>query len=447
MGLVDGVFTSGDPAARAHWFDRARDSGSRGVRLIVPWAVVAPGSPPSDFDPADPAHPAYNWAWVDAAVRDARARGLEVLVNIGQAPRWAEGPDRPDGVAPGAWRPDPGQFGAFMHAAARRYSGAFPDPQLPGQALPRVRYWQIWNEPNLSLYVAPQWSREGGVLRAESPSRYRALLDAAYRALKGVNSSNVVVTAGTAPYGDLAPGGGRIPPARFVRELLCFRDRRLRRAACPSPATFDVLAHHPYSIGGPRRAARNRDDVALVDLGKLLRPLRAARRHGSARPRGRARLWITEVSWDSRPPDPAGVPASRHARWLSQAMDVLWSNGAESVFWFRVRDQDPVPSYPTTTQSGLFLADGRPKLAARAFRFPFTAEIKGRRVRVWGRAPARGRVLVQRRRGRGWATVARARARRDGVFTTRIGRSGRALRARQGRQTSLSARPSRGGGA
>ena len=51
---------------------------------------------------------------------------------------------------------------------------------VPGAFLPRVRYWQPWNEPNLSYYLAPQWTRAGGRWVAASPVIYRGLLNAVY---------------------------------------------------------------------------------------------------------------------------------------------------------------------------------------------------------------------------------------------------------------------------
>ena len=64
----------------------------------------------------------------------------------------------------------------------RRYDGCFPDPQRPGGALPAVRLFQAWNEPNLAHYLEPQWVAEGGRWRPFSPLLYRQLLDAVYAA-------------------------------------------------------------------------------------------------------------------------------------------------------------------------------------------------------------------------------------------------------------------------
>src|SRR5205807_6855079 len=126
--------------------------------------------------------------------------------------------------------------------------------------------------------------------------------------VKAVNGRDVVITGGTAPFGDTPSGGnGRVPPATFVQELLCLHSDRLTPERCPQPAHFDILAHHPYSIAGPWWRALNSDDVSLPDFGKLTRVLHAAERSGRALPHGHKQLWVTEFSWDSNPPDPQGV--------------------------------------------------------------------------------------------------------------------------------------------
>lgn len=164
-------------------------------------------------------------------------------------------------------KPDPQQYAAFAHAVAARYSGSF-------LGLPHVRYYQAWNEPNLSNYLTPQWEGDS-LLSAE---HYRRLFDAFDQAVHGVRTDNVVVTAGTAPFGD-PPGGTRTRPLRFWRELLCLKkkDGELRGAACPEKADFDVLAHHPIQTsGGPRQSAINPDDATTPDFKHVVETLRRA---------------------------------------------------------------------------------------------------------------------------------------------------------------------------
>src|SRR6187402_2968723 len=67
-------------------FDRARAAGTTTVRLALHWVSAAPQTRPPDFDPSDPA---YNWSWFDGQVRLASAHGLEPVVPITIAPKWA----------------------------------------------------------------------------------------------------------------------------------------------------------------------------------------------------------------------------------------------------------------------------------------------------------------------------------------------------------------------
>jgi hypothetical protein len=402
LGFFDGAFGVGD----ARRLDEAAAIGASVVRIPSSWASLSPRRP---LHPTDPADRAYEWRRLDAAVRAATSRGLRVLIALNGAPAWAEGPWRPAAARPGTWRPDPVAFGRFAVALATRYSGRYGDAQ--GAVLPRAYAFQPWNEPNLYLYLAPQWTPG---LVAASPPLYRALHNAFYRGVKAIAPGAVVVTAGTAPFGE-EPGGDRIAPARFWREVLCL-SRALRPLSCPAPLRFDALAHHPYSVGGPSRRALNVDDVTVPDLGKLTRIVRRALATGSALPRRRKRLWVTEFSWDSRPPDPDGVPSVRHANWLQDALYVLWRQGVDTLTWFQVRDQLPSPSYSSTSQSGVLFVDGRPKLAARAFQLPLVLRRTRRGALVFSRAPRAGTVQIQRADSGGWRTVARVRLHRDEVL-------------------------------
>jgi hypothetical protein len=362
-----------------------------------------------------------------------------VLLNITGAPTWAEGPSPPADASPGSWRPDPAQFASFATAAALRYDGHFPDSLQPGALLPRVRYWQPWNEPNLSLYLSPQWTPSGRGWAAASPAIYRRLLNAFYRAVKRVSSSNFVVTAGTAPYGD-SPGGQRMPPVAFDRTLFCLRDdARLSPVSCPDPPHLDALSHHPYGIKGPLWHALNPDDAAVPDLDKLARVLHAAEHAGHVLPAGHKQLWVTEISWDTSPPDPNGIPVAEEARWLEQAVYVLWRQGVSTVLWLQIVDAPPVPSYGSTYQAGLYYLTGDPKPAAEAYRFPFvTRRVDHGHIQAWGRAPRGGELAIEaQRRGR-WVVLRRMLARTDQVFQAVLPVRGRAvLRAQADPDTSL----------
>ena len=414
LGFNDPDLTSSSPSTQTLAFDRAAEANAGLVIVYVDWSRVTPVNP-AGFNPADPDDTGYHFQTIDAAVRDATARGLTVLMAVTRAPRWAEGPDRPpvSDAPDGTWKPDPTQLGIFARALATRYSGSF-------DGLPAVRFFQVWAEPNLGVNLSPQF--ENG--RAASPDIYRSMLNSFYRNVKSVSPQNTVVTGGTAPYGNLTPAGGltyqRMQPLTFWRGLLCYsagakrkkhKTKKGKRASaarsrgklipqpCPDPAHFDVAAHHPINVGAPTRAAINADDISTPDLYKLKRVLRAAAASGRVVPGGAKPLWATEIWWNSHPPS-KGLPLAKQARYLEQGFYVLWKQAVQVAVWFEIRDLEPLPNLPIPT-SGLFFRDGRPKPALRAYQFPFVTErLGGNRLRAWGEAPKGGAVSIDRCRHR-----------------------------------------------
>jgi hypothetical protein len=415
------------------WLPKAQQVGAQIIRLTTNWKDVAPLARPDSFDGSDPADPAYRWTTLDAQVTTLRSAGFDVLLTVQGAPAWAEGPDRPSTreIPAGAWDPDPQALAAFFTALAQRYSGTYPGPS---GVLPRVTHFQVWNEPNLWLYLAPQWTKSGNAYSATSPSVYRSLLNASYAAIKRVQPDATVLSAGTAPYGDPSPGGRRMPPVTFVRSLLCFKGTALTKQRCADPAHLDAYDHHSYGVRGPHSSAANADDVSTPDVGKLTRMMRKAVTDGTVLPRGTKPMWMTEIAYDSNPPDPDGVPIAQQATWLEQSLQVLDREGVHHVLWFSVADAAPIPSYAATYQAGLFFLDGQPKPAATAFRFPFVRD----GGRVWGRAPVSGRLVIERRAGTSWRAVKTMPIRATQAFNIRIDvPRNTTLRARVGAETSL----------
>jgi hypothetical protein len=432
-GLARGVsdatlIMSPDAAVRELALTRIRATGASVVRIPVEWRYIVSPDPPAGFDAADPASPAYDFAAVDAAVRDTVAAGLTPLLVVTRAPAFAEAPNRWRYAYPGSWAPDPVAFGEFAAAVARRYDGSFRDPLESGRALPRVRLYEAWNEPNLARYLEPQWVSVGGRWRAFSPLLYRQLLNAFYAAVKAVAPSDVVLTAGVAPNGEPA-GVGRMTPLRFLGGLLCLEGAA--RTTCPDPPRFDVLAFHPLSFEGPDLPAHSSQDVAISDIAKVTGLLARAERLRTALPRGPKPVWVTELNWESAPQSTHGVPGRLQALWISRALHRLWVAGVAFADWQFLIDPYPdlalaTPTGGTVTVSrpaGLYSAGvvggqsnpaaARPKPFLQGFTLPFDPlRVDRGHVRVWALLGRPGQpVLLQRRtRGGAWRTAARLRA-------------------------------------
>jgi hypothetical protein len=431
-GFGDPLFTSSSSGDRERALNDAVASQASIVRIPATWSEIAPKSPPAGFDPNDPSAAGYRWASLDAAIASADAHGLEVLLFAASAPRWAEAPGRPSEDAPGTWKPDPASFEAFAHALATRYSGGYSES---GTTLPAVHLFEAWNEPNLATYLNPQWENGQPV----SADIYRNLLNAFYAGVKSAQPTATVVGGSLAPFGD-RPGGQRVPPVTFTRELFCFRGGELIRLACPRPAHLDVFSHHPIAVGSPTESAASEFDATTPDLGRLTKILEKAESTHQVLPAGHKELWVTEFWYDSNPPDPTGVPIAKQARWYEQDLYSFWKQGASVAICLQVIDSPEGKSYASSHQAGVYFVDGAPKPSQTAMAFPFVAHREGPfKVGVWGIAPGRGKVRVQALRSGKWKTIATVNAKGKGrPFTASVELLRFAnLRAKLGSLTSL----------
>jgi MYXO-CTERM domain-containing protein len=428
---------------RQLWFNRTAESGAGIVRLAVEWTSIVGGQRPANA--ANPADPAYDFGGLDLSVFYARASGLQVLLTINHAPAYAEGPGRPASAPAGSWRPNPSEVAAFAQALAIRYSGSFDrDGAGPDPALPAAQGIQVWNEPNSSDWIAPQF--EGSAI--VGGNLYRDILNASYGAIKQVNPNMQVVVGGTDPYGD--PPGGPYPPnvqrtrpVQFWEQVFCLRDVKakqkkgkkgktgsnlkfVRAPGCTGKASFDIFAHHPIDNtgGGPLRHGPSRYDASTPDLGRVVAALRAAERFGTAAG-GRHPVWVTEFWWDSKPPNPSGASLITQARWVEQSMYLFWKAGASAAISFQIADSTLRPTVRAGLQAGIYFNDGRPKPSLTAFRFPFVTErLDTRTLRAWGKSPEAGKLKIQRKQG-GWKTVKTLKVGKGSVFATKLKLSGK----------------------
>jgi hypothetical protein len=396
--IVDpGVFGGPDAAAG---LDRAAAAGATAIKVPLFWNVAAPTKRPP-ARPASPSDRAYDWSALDAQLRLIRAHGLEPIVYISGPPDWAMR------TIHGSARPDPVAYRAFARAAARRYSGAEP-------GVPRVRYWQAWNEPNKVV---------GPAAKPGVEAWYRELVNGFAASVHSV-PGDVVVAGGLSPFGISTA----VAPLAFMRNLLCVSKAPRPIPSCASKIHFDVWSVDPYTAGGPSHQTARADDISVAGLPTMRSVLDAAVRMGHVVSTKPVRFWVTEFAWDTNPPDPGGVPPTLEARWVSEALHRMWAAGVSLVTWYTLRDQ---PLHTSAYQSGLYYEGSsfrrdRPKPALTSFRFPFTAYRDAGRIQVWGRTPtsAPGMVRVEQWNGSSWTTVGHLRADRFGIFTGEVRSAG-----------------------
>ena len=429
----DDLLTSSNPKVANRWWKRNKRTNSSVVRINMYWSQVAIGGEPDN--PKDPADPAYDWSIPDRTLRQAKRRGIDVVFTVFLAPRWAEGPNRPANENEsriGTWRPDAKAYRKFAIAVGKRYSGKYGK-------VPRVKYFEAWNEPNLPQYITPQWDGK----RAVSPNIYRDLLVNFYKGVrKGYRSAGVkrankkvkVITAGTSPFGD-PPGGKRMRPYYFWREVFCLKHnkklKKKKRCKRNNPkAKFDIYAHNAINAKkgkGPKSKPPHPDAGVPRNFKDLKKIVRKAKKRKTIK-RGRKQAWVTETWYESRPPEKKAVGLKRQARFMQEALYVLWKQKVKTVFFLQLRDTEYDPSLPPLVgfQTGVYLPNGRPKPSLQGVRFPFVADRKNKKkVLIWGIAPKSGKLKIKdKKKGK----LKKIRVKRGKVFKTKV-----RLRKRKGK--------------
>jgi hypothetical protein len=390
-------------------FERMHGAGATAVRMDLSWYTIAPKALPAQFDPENPSDPAYDWSSLDARVLAAFAHGVEPYLTVNDAPVWARIGDQGVGAPP-----NPADLGKFMRAAAERYGGSYP-------GLPRIRYWQVWIEPNVNKFFKPQYDANG---KPVAPIRYAAMVNAAAASVHAVHADNKVIAGGLSPFTVKVGITNTIGPMRFMQEMLCMNAKNKPRTSCARRVHFDIWSHHPFTSGGPTHHAQRKGDVSLGDLPEMKALLNASFKAQHILTSGSPGFWVTEFSWDTNPPDPAALPVKLQARWTAEALHVMWKAGITMVTWLDIRDH-PYPQ--DAVQSGLYYAgrtleQDKPKLTLSAFRFPFVAYTQKRGIFVWGRTPwgRPGRVVIYQSSTGRWKQRAFLTANRYGIFTGTI---------------------------
>ena len=454
-------------AEHGFWFDQTRAAGMGFVRIDLKWRSVMIDQSVAPSDATDPEDPNYDFSIYDAAVRRAFERGLDVLVTIFSTPAFAEGPGRPqidctDSVQPpncapaGTWKPDPAAFAEFGSAVATRYSGSFV-PQGESEALPRVKLFEAWNEPNISQFLNPQTDDS---LNQVSVSHYRLMLNAFYAAVHAVQPDAIVFGPGTAP---VSPGTNEFwirratAPLDFIQALVCTRISDGKYLApCEAKPRLDAFAHNAIPPRGDvdmNAPPGWPNSLIPSNFSRGVKLLRLAEGKGRLLPGDspRREVWATEIWIGSNPPDSTAVSPGKQAVNIAKVMRLLSTAGADAVVYFKLRDHDPRPGeqcwqsqcgvglYPDTATWPFTVADEPPKPALTAFTFPFTVERSSKSKAIaWFRPPSKGNAVIEQLVKGKWSPIAKLGTRSGVPMTTKLALTGKAkLRVRVGSRTSL----------
>ena len=236
---------------------------------------------------------------LDDLVFQAGLHGLRVMINITGTPKWANG-----GKAPNVMPKKLGDLTTFAKMLATRYNGRTGHGS--------VSLWSVWNEPNLQLFLTPQFVGK----KIVGPANYAKLFKAAYAGIKAGNPlAKVAIGETSAPRTrQAASGRQRDHRARHVRAApLPGQGAQVRRVgASPVPDLAEPAADAEGSLS--ERHAVDDVDSSRGDLKKWF--------HRSVP------IWITEYGHETKPAEPHGV-THRAAGGLREAGAGLREEGSE----------------------------------------------------------------------------------------------------------------------
>ncbi len=247
---------------------------------------------------------AFDFDYLDKAVNHDIANGIQVQGILLGAPTWA--------VAGGTISQDAWQ--RYVRETVAHFKG-------------RVRYWEIWNEPDLL-------NADGsGIFWHWSIADYYALLKTGYKAAKAADpDSKVLVGALAFPYNN----ENFFP--KFLDEMS--RDTSAKQ----NNQYFDILPLHLYG-----RAAAIFD----LPLGYVGSPDFAGfhslmLNYGFDKP-----IWVNEAGvgiWDTGTGKnaPGRATMSEHASYIMQAFAYGLAGGVDKVFMFQLYDDGAGANDPTT---------------------------------------------------------------------------------------------------
>ena len=287
-------------AKRERALHMIHDAGFRWIRQEFPWEDIEIHGK-GDFEDRrwEPYRPA--WEKYDNIVGLAEQYEIEIIARLSTPPDWtrAENNEFSD-----LWPPDNyADYGDYVYAVVSRYRG-------------RVRYYQIWNEPNLV--------REWGQVNA---AEYVELLKVAYTRAKEADPECVILAgalSATIELDDEEWGKG-------INDFI-YLQQMYDAGAAPY---FDILSVQGYGLFSGPTDRRMRPRVL-----NFSRPLYAREimvNNGDAH----KPIWISELDWSPVPENIAPVygryDEETRARYVVQAYDRMreeWPWMGVACFWF-----------------------------------------------------------------------------------------------------------------
>lgn len=304
-------------AKRERSLQMVADAGFQWIRQSFPWYDIEIHGK-GDFE--DRRHEPARSAWekYDNIVALSEAYDLAIIARLEAPPAWS----RADGTDRGAFGPPDNfeDYADYAAAVVSRYRG-------------RIRFYQIWNEPN----IYPEWGNQ-----PVNPERYTDLLCLAYDRIKSVDPDAVVISGAMAQTSELGTWntdyqGNNLMDTVFLQRMY----------AAGAGDCFDIMAVNDYMLwSGPtdRRVSQREINFSrpvwirdiMVTNGDAAKP-----------------IWISEMNSNAAPehiPDRFGrVTLDQQARWAPSAYERIqqdWPWAGVTTVWFFKRASDSEREQP-----------------------------------------------------------------------------------------------------
>ena len=308
-----------EPEKRAQSLQMIADAGFHWIRQSFPWYDIEIHGK-DDFE--DRRHEPYRSAWdkYDNIVDLAGTHGLSIIARLEAPPEWS----RHDGTARGAFGPpdDLADYGDYVTAVVLRYAG-------------RVRFYQIWNEPN----IYHEWGNQ-----PVDPEAYTDLLCLVYERIKAVDPQTVVISGAMAPTAELGtwnPGyaGNNLMDVVFLQRMY----------DAGAGKCFDVMAVNDYMLWSGPTDHRMRPTQDQVNFSRPMWVRDVMVANGDAH----KPIWISEMNSNAVPegiePRYGRVTLEQQARYAPLAYERIqreWPWAGVTTIWFFKRASEAEVEQP-----------------------------------------------------------------------------------------------------
>jgi hypothetical protein len=295
-----------EPEKRARSLEMAREAGFNFIRQEFQWEDIEIHGKDDFIDRRNDAAGVDAWAKYDNIVDLAEANDIEIIARLSNPPSWSRSLD--DGEIGTLAPPDDyADFADFAAGVAGRYGD-------------RIRYYQIWNEPNGN----DEWG-----FQDVNPEAYTELLCMAYERIKEVDPDATILAGALTP--TLAMN------SRNMNDLIYLQ--RMYNAG--AGACFDIMSAQGYGLWSGATDQRLKPTVINFPHHLLLRDLMV--RNGDAR----KSIWISEMGWNVVPEGMEArfgrVTEEQQARYTVQAYERIqaeWPWVGVTNTWFLKRPAD-----------------------------------------------------------------------------------------------------------